>query len=432
MKIYCAGIGGIGLSAYASLQHARGNEVMGSDRCESVLLHSLRSHGIPVTLDQSGRGIPSEIDLFVYSEAIPIDAPERVRARAIGVRQMNYFEALGDLSRDARVIAVCGTHGKSSTTGMAAQLLMECGKDPTVVVGTKLPLLGGLNYRQGKSNIFLLEACEYRRNFLRLSPDIILMTTVDGDHFDAFESLEDYQRAYSEFLQKLPKNGVVITHGSDPDCARVVHAWGGRWMDADIFPLPALSIPGRHMQENARLVLGLADILHIPREHALQALLRYTGGWRRMEVKGVFGDDILVIDDYGHHPREIRSTLEALRGANPLRRLICVFQPHTHDRSIKLYADFLSAFSHVDSLILADVYDARSDIERDMLDMYRFTEDIGRESKVPVRYGGSLAQVEQYLRSGVLSSGDLLVCMGAGGITDLAERMVANDHLLRP
>lgn len=432
MKIYCAGIGGIGLSAYASLQCARGHEVTGSDRCESALLKDLRSRGIPVTPDQSGRGIPSDTDLFVYSEAIPTDSPERARARELGIRQINYFEALGELSRDVHVIAVCGTHGKSSTTGMAAQVLMENGKDPTVVIGTKLPLLEGRNYREGKGSLFLVEACEYRRNFLHLFPDTILMTTVDGDHFDAFESLEDYQHAYVEFLQKLPEGGVTVTHGADPDCMKVIRAWGGTWIDADAFPLPDLSIPGRHMRENAQLVLGLADLLHIPRENALGALSRYAGSWRRMEVKGIIADDILIIDDYGHHPREIRSTLSALREAYPHRRLVCVFQPHTHDRSIRFYADFLSAFSSADSLILADVYDARSDIEKCMLDMPRFAKDIGRESRVSTRYAGSLEQTEQHLRAGGMQSGDLLVCMGAGDITDLAERMLAGDHLLRP
>lgn len=432
MKIYCSGIGGIGLSAFASLQCARGHEVTGSDRCESTLLDCLRSRGIPVTMDQSGRGIPSDTGLFVYSEAIPTDSPERARARELGIRQINYFEALGELSRDAHVIAVCGTHGKSSTTGMAAQVLMENGKDPTVVIGTKLPLLDGRNYRKGKGSLFLVEACEYRRNFLHLFPDTILMTTVDGDHFDAFESLEDYQHAYVEFLQKLPEGGVTVTHGSDPDCVEVIRAWGGTWIDADAFPLPDLSIPGRHMRENARLVIGLADLLHIPRENALQALSRYAGSWRRMEVKGIIGGDILVVDDYGHHPREIRSTLSALREAYPHRRLVCVFQPHTHDRSIKLYADFLSAFSSADSLVLTDVYDARSDIERDMLDMPRFAKDIGRESAVSTRYVGSLDQAEQHLRAGGMQTGDLLVCMGAGDITDLAERMLAGDQLLRP
>lgn len=153
-----------------------------------------------------------------------------------------------------------------------------------------------------------------------------------------------------------------------------------------------------------------------------------------MEVKGTIGDDILVVDDYGHHPREIAATLSALREAYPRRRLVCVFQPHTHDRSIKLYADFLSAFSSSDSLILADVYDARSDIERDMLDMPRFAKDIECESKVPTRYVGSLQQAQEHLHSG-MRPGDLLVCMGAGDITDLAERMMQRysmHHSLRP
>ena len=157
MKIYCSGIGGIGLSAYASLMQSKGHAVSGSDRAASALTDDLQSRGIAFTTDQSGSAVPADADLFVYSEAIPADAPEREKAAALGIRQISYPQALGELSAGSRVIAVCGTHGKSSTTGMAARLLLHSGRDPTVVVGTKVKELEGRNFRAGSSEVFLLE-----------------------------------------------------------------------------------------------------------------------------------------------------------------------------------------------------------------------------------------------------------------------------------
>src|SRR3989344_2888210 len=180
MKIYCSGIGGIGLSAYAALQRTNGHDVLGSDRSDSALLDDLRSQGITVILKQDGSGVPADVDLFVYSEAIPEDAPERARARDLGIPERSYPEAVSELTKDHRLIAVCGTHGKSSTTAMITRLLLETGHDPTVIIGTKCKELNGRNWRRGKSDLFVLEACEYRRSFLNYSPDILLLTNCEA------------------------------------------------------------------------------------------------------------------------------------------------------------------------------------------------------------------------------------------------------------
>jgi UDP-N-acetylmuramate--alanine ligase len=186
---YCSGIGGIGLSAYAAHQLQRGNQVWGSDRSDSVIVQDLRALGADISLNQDGSHVPSDCDLFVYSEAVPADSPERIRARDFGIPMQSYFHALGELTQDSFLIAVCGTHGKSSTTAMVSKLLIDAGKDPSVVVGTRMKELEGRNWRKGGSDIFVVEACEYRKSFHYLSPDIVLMTNVDGDHFDAFPSM---------------------------------------------------------------------------------------------------------------------------------------------------------------------------------------------------------------------------------------------------
>ena len=423
MKIFCSGIGGIGLSAYASLQRAAGNDVSGSDRTESDLLEDLRSQGIAVLMNQDGSGVPKDADLFVYSEASPEQAPERIKAAEYGIPQKSYPQALAELTQGKRVIAVCGTHGKSSTTAMAARLLMQSGLDPSIVIGTKMKELDGSNWHRGSGEIFLIEACEYRRSFLHYAPEIILLSTCDGDHFDYFKDQNDYDNAFVEFLERLPEDGSVITHLDDPDCARVVKRSQKKVIDADRYPMISLQTPGRHMQQNAQLALALGDLLQIPPTSSEQSLSGYAGAWRRMEKRGLMHHDVPVYDDYGHHPREIRATLQGLRAEYSDRRLICVFQPHTHDRTLKLYDAFAESFADADLVIIPNIYDARAHLEKESVDVDRFVQDIAERSKVEARNGTSLAETEKMLLSTVQSN-DLVVCMGAGDVTDLATRLI--------
>jgi UDP-N-acetylmuramate--alanine ligase len=435
MKIYCSGIGGIGLSAYAAMQKANGHQVMGSDRGESALIQDLRSQGIEVFLSQDGSHVPSDAELFVYSEAVPEDAPERLKAAEYGIRAISYFAALGELSKDRFVIAVCGTHGKSSTTAMAARVLIKAGKDPSVIVGTKVPELGqtspdglrpagGRNWRKGSSDLFLVEACEYRRSFHYLSPDLILVTNVDGDHFDAYADLQEYQEAFAEFFRLLPEDGVVIGHLDDAQSEAVIRGGGHDAVDADTVPLPEVGVPGEHMRQNARLALAMAMKLGIPEQAARSALKGFAGTWRRMERKGTGKHGGPVIDDYGHHPVEIRATLAAVREAYPGKRIVCVFQPHMHDRMRKLYDEFLTSFTDCDVVVVTDVYSARLKPGEELVDLPKLVADLARVSGKEVINGESLEQAERML-PGILKPEDVLVCMGAGDITNLAGRLVA-------
>lgn len=424
MNIYCSGIGGIGLSAYASLQRALGHRVSGSDSGNTRLLKDLRDQGMRVATVQDGSALSPDTDLFVYSEAVPSHHPERERARALGIPSSSYFQALGDLSRPSFVIAVCGTHGKSSTTAMAARVLLSAGRDPTVVVGTKVPELDGRNWRKGGGEIFLLEACEYRKSFHFLSPDLILLTTIDGDHFDYYTDISAYEEAFRDFFCRLPAEGALVVHGDDPASLRVAKAAGRTLVNADLHPLPVLSVPGRHMRENARLVLGMVDVLGTPVDTALSSLAGFQGTWRRMEVKGIRHDDVLVVDDYAHHPREILATIEALRERYPERRMVCVFQPHTHDRTRKLYRDFTQAFRGAEIVVIPHVYAVRTENDTEDIDLPTFLHDIREGSGSSVFGGLTLEETATFLNEEVLNPGDLLLCMGAGDITVLAERMM--------
>lgn len=403
---------------------SKGHSVSGSDRSASVVTDDLVAQGIPVSFLQDGSAIPKDCDVLVYSEAVPESSPERTLARERGIRQLSYPQALGELSRGYDVIAVAGTHGKSSTTAMAARLLLTMGKDPTVVVGTRTHELSERNWRAGESSLFLLEACEYRRSFLAYDPRIVLLTTCDGDHFDYFTSQEDYEQAFLEFLSRLPQDGIVITHGSDPRVCSVVERSGRKLIDADHFPLISLGTPGLHMRQNAQLVLALAAQLGLPPADAQEAIAGYSGSWRRMEEKGTNREGVTVIDDYAHHPAEIRATLSGIKEAYPGRRIVCAFQPHTHDRTLKLYTEFLPAFRDADLVIVPDVYAARSERDGAQVNVASFAADIAKGSGIEAVDGESLEKTEHRLRTDILKRGDVLVCMGAGDITNLAGRMV--------
>jgi UDP-N-acetylmuramate--alanine ligase len=428
MKIFCSGIGGIGMSAYAAYQHACSHEISGSEVAWSVITAALQAQGIPISLVQDGSAVPLDADLFVYTLALPQDHAERRRAQELGLPARTYFQALGQLTDGSgkRLIAVCGTHGKSTTTAMAAKMLIEAGLDPAVILGTRSPDLHGRNWRKGGGEWFLVEACEYHRSFLHLSPEIILLTNVDGDHFDAFADSRDYQKAFQEFIAKLPSDGVLVAHCTDHGLQPILNFAKEKSLhivDADTFSSPPLKVPGQHMQENAQLVLALADVLAIDRTEAESSLRNYEGAWRRMEILGEIPPGVIVIDDYGHHPREVAATLQALRGAYPHRRLICVFQPHTHDRTRKFYGAFSGAFKDADIVIVPNIYDARPHADSTAVDVATFVHDVAKVSGTEAFHGQSLEQTAEILRSNILQRNDLLVTMGAGDVWRVAQQL---------
>ena len=423
MKVFCSGIGGIGLSAYAAHIRSFGHDVSGTDKADSETVQSLKSLGVHVSLIQDGSAVPADAELFVYSEAVPADSPERVKATELGIRQISYFAALGELTKGKDLICVCGTHGKSSTTAMAAKVFIDAGLDPNVVVGTKTADLGGKNWRQGKGDLWIVEACEYRRSFLYLSPKTVLLTNTDGDHFDSFKDMADYESAFVEFLSQLPKEGSVVAHGDDAKAADIVKRSGRTLIDADTEALPALTVPGVHMQQNAQLVMALAKLRKVDITEAADALHRYAGSWRRMEVKGDTKLGVTVIDDYAHHPTEIRATIAAIKAAYPDRRLVCVYEPHTNDRTLKLWKEFTTSFSGANLVLVTKVFDARPDKDTEQADVAKFAAEIGRTSKVSCRPSGTLGKTKNTLDT-LLMNDDVLLVMGAGNSTKLATAMV--------
>jgi UDP-N-acetylmuramate--alanine ligase len=429
MKIFCIGIGGIGVSAYAYLQQANGHTIVGSDATKSQITEEIHKQGITVYTEHTTNNIDTFYDLVVYSAAVPQTNPERMQATALGIRQLSYFEAVGELINDTYVIAICGTHGKSSTTAMIAQVLTEANKDPTVIVGTKVPFLQGTNWRKGSSGITVIEACEFNRSFLHIRPNVILLLNADGDHFDTYKNQAAYEAVFTEFIQLLPSDGILITHMDDATCERIAVHSGKNVLNADVYPLPHLQIPGLHMQKNAQVVVALEQVLPaLPIVDIQASLLRYSGCWRRLEYKGTTMHSIPVIDDYGHHPVEITANIEAMRQAYPLQRLVLVFQPHTHQRTIDLYTDFTTCFSQADVVCIVNTYDVRRSNNAPIILEAEFCKDIERCSHVQTLCTGSLEETATMLRTQLLQPNDVLICMGAGNITNLAAEMVAIEH----
>ncbi len=423
MKVFCSGIGGIGLSAYAAHMRAAGHDVSGSDKTDSGLVQDLESQGIGISLLQDGSAVPIDAQLFVYSEAVTPDAPERVKAAELKIRQISYFAALGELTAGTDLIAICGTHGKSSATAMAAKVSIDAGLDPSVVVGTKTADLGGRNWRKGKGNVWIVEACEYRRSFLHLKPTTILLTNADGDHFDYYSNMQDYLQAFVEFLSSLPNGGSVIAHGNDERTQEILKRSGKTLMDADLEKMPILTVPGIHMQQNAQLVLALAKLRNLNPEQAAKSLLGYAGSWRRMEVKGDTKHGVTVIDDYAHHPTEISATIAAIKTKYPDRRLVCVFEPHTNDRILKLWKEFTASFAGANLVLVTKVFDARPDKDKEPADIAKLAAEIGRTCKVSCRPTGSIEKTKVALET-LLLSADVLLIMGAGNSTKLAAAMI--------
>ncbi|MFH1720139.1 MAG: cyanophycin synthetase [Patescibacteria group bacterium] len=397
MKIHLIGIGGIGTSALARIYNERGHEISGSDIEDSDLLNDLRGEGIKVDIGHDPINLPEDINLVIYSEAIPKENVELQAARSNRLTCKTYFEALGDISREYKVIAVCGTHGKTTVTAMVAKVFIDAGLDPSVVIGTKMKELGNKNYRVGKSQWLIVEACEYRRSFLHLYPDIIVLTNVEYEHPDYYKDFEDYKNAFDEFIAKLPEDGKLITSSKE-------------------FAFD-LQIPGDFNRKNAGLVMELAGKLGIDFDTATTSLQEFKGTWRRFEITEEIGNTI-VIDDYAHHPTEIKATLRAAREKWPEAKVLCIFQPHQYSRTLELLHEFARSFQDVNEVVISNIYEVR-DTEKDVaaISPEDLVEEINKVSN-NARYGGGLQNTEKILQK-TAAKYDVIIKMGAGDIWEI-------------
>lgn len=423
-KIFMSGIGGIGMSALAQLFADRGVAVTGSDRDASVVTELLWKKGIAVAIGQKAGNVPADAETLIYSDAVPVENPERARARELDIPQFSYFEMLGEVSKGKTTVAVAGTHGKTTTTGMLAKILKDAGAEPTAIIGSLVKDFGS-NHLAGNHDLFVVEACEYRDHLLELSPRVLVVTNLEWDHTDWFPSLSALQATFRKAVERVPVGGAIVTNPHDANIAPLLrqgYAGQARIVDYTREPSYKLRLPGEFNQSNARAAAAAARAVlpTISDETIANSLAAFQGTWRRFEYKGKTAKGADVYDDYAHHPTAVRETLRALR-AQAKGTVIVAFHPHLYSRTRDLLDEFALAFGDADRALIAPIYSAREtddgSISSELLaERIRATgtDAVALDSFPAIE--SALAESEQ---------GDTIITMGAGDIYKVADALVA-------
>ena len=453
MHVYFSGIGGISMSGLARILKSRGFEVSGSDRASSSITDGLAADGIRVYIGQNKENITPDIDLVVFTAAIRPDNPEYIAVMENGIPYINRSVLLGQIMRGYKdPVAVSGTHGKTTTTSMISEIMIEAGTDPTLSIGGILDSIGG-NVRIGNSPYFAAEACEYTNSFLDMFPGIGIILDIDADHLDFFKDLADIRRSFRKFAERIPEDGALILNTQIPDYQEICDGLAcdiilyGPDSSADYWPEDirydeyarptytlcsrnsdgtvlrqtiTTGVPGEHNIYNSMAAAAAADRLGISREHTVKALAGYSGTQRRFQILGT-RNGFTVIDDYAHHPTEIAATLRTALNV-PHRELYGVFQSHTYTRTKALMDEFAEALTLADHILLAPIYAAR---ETDNLGISEHTlaekiEALGH----PCMCFENFDEIEKFLLENC-QSGDLVITMGAGNINEVGKKLVS-------
>lgn len=448
--VYFIGIGGISMSGLAQILLSRGFKVSGSDRAPSDLTDQLSNEGATVYIGQRSSNISEDIDLCVYTAAIHPDNPEYIRCQELSIPMMTRAEFLGQLMKNySDSVAVSGTHGKTTTSAMAGEILMAATLDPTLSIGGILPSING-NIRIGSSDYFLTEACEYTNSFLSFFPKYGIILNVEEDHLDFFKDINDIRNSFKKFAKLLPDDGLLIINGAidnyeelckDLKCKVVTF---GKATTNDYYPTDLsiseegytcytlntpsgktasikLRVLGEHNVLNSLASLALADSLGIDLDTAKSALFNFGGTKRRFEYKGNL-KGINIIDDYAHHPTEIKATLTAAKDYKH-ENMWVVFQPHTYTRTKAFMDEFAEALSLCENVILADIYAAR---ETDTLGIS--SEDLQKKIQAFGKncyYFKNFTDIEIFLLQNCIP-GDMLITMGAGDVYKIGENLLGD------
>ena len=448
IHIYFIGIGGISMSGLAEILLSEGVRISGSDRSPSELTRKLEEQGATIYYGQREENLSSEIDLVVYTSAIKSDNPEMIAANKLKLPSLTRAQLLGQLMKNYKTpIAVSGTHGKTTTTSMISQILLENDDDPTLSIGGIYKPIGG-NIRVGSSDRFVTEACEYTNSFLSFYPKISIILNIEEDHLDFFKDIHDIRNSFHEFARLLPADGTLIINGDIDHCEELTADLSckvityGSSPDFDYYPKNitydasgcpsfhlmrrggkeesfSLHVPGEHNVYNAIAAIALADLLDISDTVTAKGLLHNGGTDRRFEYKGKM-NGCTIIDDYAHHPTEIKATLHAAQNY-PHHTIWCVFQPHTYTRTKTFLHEFAEALSLSDEIVLADIYAAR---EKDTLGISSGTlqaeiEKLGHRCY----YFSTFEEIENFLQKNCTKD-DLLITMGAGDVVKIGESLL--------
>ncbi len=445
--IHMVGIGGISMSALAHMLKFFGYRVSGSDRCETEIVKKLNAAAICVKIGHDADNV-ADPDLVCYTAAIPKDNPELVKAGSLGIPVMERAELLGQLMKRYKYpVAVAGTHGKTTTTSMLSLVMLEAELDPTILVGGELSQIGG-NYKIGAKDYLVLEACEYVESFLHFNPYISIITNVEEDHLDYFADISHIITAFESFARLNSPLGCIIVCSDDKNTQTVVqnienrvvkygiisrnndfyaenihlndsgktemkvYAYGEYAIDIE------LAVHGDHNVRNALGAFAAAWEMGVDKAAIKRGLEAFGGTKRRFERLGEL-DGTVVIDDYAHHPTEIRSTLETAKSLAD-KQVWCIFQPHTYSRTKAFLEDFAKALSIADKVVLADVYPAREKYDGTVhsCDLACLMEN--------VVYMNDFDAIARYVRTNA-KPGDMVITMGAGDIYKVGRKLVEQD-----
>ncbi|MGM0438878.1 MAG: UDP-N-acetylmuramate--L-alanine ligase [Patescibacteria group bacterium] len=431
MNIHFVGIGGIGVSALARHYLLSGEKVTGSDLATSEIINDLKNLGANIYNQHDEDNLNENVDLVIYSPAVPNDNPELKKAKELSIEAKSYPEALGDLTKNYFTIAVSGTHGKSTTTAMAALMLEEAGLDPTVIVGTKLEEFDNSNYRKGDSKYLLIEADEWQGSLLNYKPNIAILTNLELEHLDYYKDLDHLLETFQEYLDKMEKEGEVIMNKKDNNLSKLKvrqkkHLFSKNEKVADEIK-NRLKVPGLHNLENALAVNKLGEILGINKEVVLFGLSKYKGSWRRFEKKKIKinGKDYQLVLDYAHHPTELKATLQALKEEFPNKKTLAVFQPHQYQRSMHLKDKFIDVFknSPVDQLFITDIYSVPGREKQWIKEQITSKMLVNKTNLGEVAHlAGDLEGVANKLKSN-LQGNEIIAIIGAGDIYKLENSL---------
>ncbi len=447
-KLHFVGIGGIGMSGIAEILLQEGFSITGSDKAASDNTERLEELGAKVFIGHRKENLAEDVDALVYSSAVMTDNPEVIEAHRRKIPVIRRAEMLAEVMRLKYGIGIAGTHGKTTTTSMVSLVLMEGGVDPTVIVGGRLHGLSGSNARLGKGDYIVVEADEFDRSFLSITPTIAVLTTLEVDHLDCYRDLEDIKGAFVQFAAKVPFYGFVVLCLDEPALQEIIPKIKkkiityGLNAQADLRAIDlrhrentstflvlkegrelgevTLQIPGKHNVQNALAAIAVGLELNIPFDKVRTGIEKFTGVFRRWEVKAEM-DGVTVIDDYAHHPTEIRASLAGAK-AGWRRRVVCVFQPHLYSRTRDFYEEFGRSFFDADVLVLTDVYPAREEpiqgVSGDLI--AQAAKDFGHRQ---VHYVQNKAEIPAFLKR-IMQPGDIIITMGAGDIWKYGEQFI--------
>lgn len=426
-KLYFLGIGGIGMSALAKLFRYEGKDVSGSDTGFADR-KGLMNVNIATFEGYHESHITDDIDAVVYTLATPEDNIELARARELGLKIFTYAEMLGEVSKTKKTIAVCGTHGKTTTTAMIAHMMIQQRLSPSVVVGSLMKYIHGgnvemTNYIPGTSEYFVVESCEYKKSFLNINPSVVCITNIDADHLDFYGSVDNIVATFKEFIAKLPGDGVVIADMEDENSKKAVEGCGRRVINSREFLRDdmALKVPGLHNRQNASVALALATYLNIEHASAESSLATFAGTWRRFEFKGNTKSGAMVYDDYAHHPHEILATLKGAREAFPDKKLTVIFEPHLYSRTKEHFENFANALAEFDVVYLTDIYAAREKFDGSISSGLLI--DAIKKKNPSAFYISEFGDIAKKIEE-TTDQNDVVITMGAGTIGELAEMLV--------